>query len=378
MSLKQIAQELGLSLTTVSRALNGYPEVAQATRAAVAAAAARLRYQPDVRARGLALGRAGAVGLVFPVTPGDLGDLHFLEMTNALGERFGEQGIDLLIIAATAKNELDSYRRAMAGRRVDAFVVARTRVVDERLELLQAHRKPFVAYGRSGRFGHPYAWFDFDNVAGAHMATQRLIDFGHRRLGYLGAPAVYNFAAQRFQGFGTAMQGAGLAVDAAMVQRVALDRRSGYAAMQHLIGLPAPPSAVLVDNHLAGVGAVHAALQAGLVLGRDLSVIVYDGLGPDSVIHSPITSVAQPTAALVGSVLAELVLARIAGQPAESLQRLRMPVLVAGESDGPPGGAAPAAAEIVVVPVERSARAPSARAKPAGKARSTPRPPAKR
>jgi LacI family transcriptional regulator len=339
MSLKRIAQELGLSLTTVSRALNGYPEVAETTRAAVTAAAARLRYQPDARARGLALGRADAVGLVFPATPGDLGDLHFLDMTNALSARFGEHGIDLLIIAATAHGELDSYRRAIAGRRVDAFVVARTRVADERLELLHDHGMPFVAYGRSAEFGHPYAWFDFDNVAGAHMATQRLLDFGHRRVGYLGAPAVYNFAEQRFQGYATALRGAGLAVDPALAQRGALDRRSGYSAMQQLLALPEPPSAVLVDNHLAGVGAVHAALQAGRVLGQDLSVIVYDGLGPDSVIRSPITSVTQPTAQLAGRVLADLLLARIGGAALETLQRLRMPALAAGESDGPPGGA---------------------------------------
>ncbi len=377
MSLKQIAQELGLSLTTVSRALNGYPEVAAATRAAVAAAATRLGYQPDARARGLALGRAGAVGLVFPVTPGDLGDLHFLEMTHALSERFGEQGIDLLIVAATAHGELDTYRRAIAGRRVDAFIVPRTRVVDERLEMLHAARMPFVAYGRSGRFQHPYAWFDFDNAAGAHMATQRLIDFGHRRVGYLGAPAVYNFAELRFQGFGTALQGAGLAMDQALVQRGALDRRSGYAAMQHLLALPEPPTAVLVDNHLAGVGAAHAALQAGRVLGHDLSVIVYDGLGPDSVIRSPITSVAQPTAPLVGSVLAELLLARIDGGAAESLQRLRMPVLVAGASDGPPGGAGtqPGA---VTVPAERSRRASDPVRTPAVASRSTGRAPIER
>ncbi len=350
MSLKQIAKELGLSLTTVSRSLNGYPEVAESTRAAVAAAATRLRYQPDARARGLALGRAGAVGLVFPATPGDLGDLKFLEMIHALSESFGEQGIDLLIIAATAHGELDAYRRAIASRRVDAFVVARTRVADERLEMLQAAQMPFVAYGRSAEFGHPYAWFDFDNAAGAHMATQRLIDFGHQRVGYVGAPAIYNFGELRYQGFGTALRGAGLAVDPALVQRIALDRRSGYAAMQHLLALPEPPSAVLVDNHLAGVGAAHAALHAGRVLGQDLSLIVYDGLGPDSVIRSPITSITQPTAQLVGSVLAELLLARIAGAPIESLQRLRMPLLAAGDSDGPPGGAG-------VRPADRSRRA---------------------
>ncbi len=336
MSLKKIAEELGLSLTTVSRALNGYPEVAEATRIAVQQAAARHHYQPDLRARGLALGRADAVGIVFPITPSDLGDLQFLEVVHAMSESFAQVGMDLLIISATAKDELAAYKRAIAGRRVDAFVVARTKVDDDRLELLNSNRMPFVAYGRSANFAAPYAWFDFDNVAGARMGTERLIGFGHRTIGYLGAPPAYNFAAQRFQGFTGALQGAGLTLDLNAVQRFALDRRSGYAAMQRLLALPEPPTAVLVDNHLAGAGAVHAALHAGRVLGVDLSVIVYDGLGPDSVIRSPITSIDQPTADLVGTLLAELVLARLKGVAPESLQRLRMPALLAGESDGPP------------------------------------------
>ena len=343
MSLKQIANELGLSLTTVSRALNGYPEVAKATRVAVAAAAKRIHYQPDSRARALALGRSGAIGIVFPITPSDLGDLQFLEVTNAMSERFAQTGLDLLIISATAADELTAYRRAIAGRRVDAFIVPRTKVDDDRLKLLHASGMAFVAYGRSMNFAHAYPWFDFDNVAGAHMAAQRLIDFGHRRIGYLGAPPAYNFAAQRFQGFNTAFEGASLAPDPSAVERVALDRRSGYDAMQRLLARPEPPTAVLVDNHLAGVGAVHAALHAGLELGRDLSLIVYDGVGPDSVIRRPITSISQPTAALAGTMLAELLLARLQGQAADALHRLRMPVLVPGESDGPPPAAKPAA-----------------------------------
>jgi LacI family transcriptional regulator len=336
MSLKRIAEELGLSLTTVSRALNGYPEVSQATRTAVLAAAKKHHYQPNTRARSLALGRADSIGVVFPITPTDLGDVKFLEVSSSLSEHLGQAGLDLLIISATARDELEAYRRAMAGRRVDAFVVPRTRVHDERLELLQSANKPFVAYGRSADFKQPYAWVDFDNVAGSRMAAERLIAFGHRHIGYIGAAASYNFSAQRYLGFATALKAEGLALNGQAVQRGALDRRSGYAAMQYLLAMPEPPTAILVDNHLAGVGAVHAALHAGRQLGKDLSVIVYDGLGADSVIHSAITSVDQPTASRIGVVLAEVMLARLRGDAPETLQREYMPVLLPGESDGPP------------------------------------------
>ncbi|WP_326539407.1 substrate-binding domain-containing protein [Pseudorhodoferax sp.] len=337
MSLKQIANELGLSLTTVSRAMNGYPEVARATRDAVLAAAARLGYAPDPRARGLALGRADAVGLVFPITPSDLGDALFLAVAAALSTRLAQAGMDLLIVSTTAGDEVDAYRRAIRGRHIGAFVVPRTRVHDPRLQLLQDQGVPFVAYGRSAGLAQPYAWLDFDNARGARLATRRLLELGHRRIAYLGASAQYNFAALRFGGFAEAMAEAGLAADPALVLRDALDRRSGYGAMQRLLASPAPPSAVLIDNHLAGVGAVHAALQAGVRLGRDLSIIVYDGLGMDSVIRCAITAVEQPRPEQTGQLLAELALARLEGADPATLQRLCDPQLVPGDSDGPVG-----------------------------------------
>ncbi len=338
MSLKKIADELGMSLTTVSRALNGYPEVAANTRLAVQAAAARHHYTPNARARGLALGRADAIGLVFSITPDDLGDVQFLDVAAGLTERFARESIDLLIISASPQDELSTYSRVIAGGRVDAFVVARTRVRDPRLTYLCERRIPFVAYGRSATLQPPYAWLDFDNEAGARLAAERFLSLGHRRLGYLGAPAEYNFAAQRFKGFEQAVAaGGGALVDGAVLQ-LSLDRRSGYAAMQRLLALPERPSAVLVDNSLAGVGAVHAALNAGLVLGRDLSLIVYDGLASDSVIRNAITSVRQPTPSTTGVMLAELTLSLLGGTAVEALQRLRQPALEVGDSDGPPAG----------------------------------------
>jgi LacI family transcriptional regulator len=335
MSLKKIAKELDLSLTTVSRALNGYPEVALSTRQAVMAAAARLQYQPDARARNLALGRADAIGLIFPITPGDLGDLMFLEVAATMSERFAKEGLDLLIISATAQDEVAAYQRTMASRRVAGFIVPRTHVHDERLQLLQAQGMPFVAYGRSAGLKGPFAWVDFDNVAGACMATERLLGFGHCRIGYLGASPVYNFAALRFQGFCETLAAHGTPLYQPAVQRDALDRRAGYVAMQRLLALPEPPTAILVDNHLAGAGAVHAVLQSGLVPGRDLSLIIYDGIPSDSVLSKGVTAVAQPTPGEVGLVLAEMMLARLRGEPLEALHSLRMPVLVPGDSDGP-------------------------------------------
>ncbi|MBV8619773.1 MAG: substrate-binding domain-containing protein, partial [Curvibacter sp.] len=231
--------------------------------------------------------------------------------------------------------ELLSYQRTITARRTDAFIVARTRVHDERLQLLSQAGTPFVAYGRS-QLDRPYAWFDFDNEAGGRLAADRLIGLGHTRLAYLGAPAEYNFAAQRFAGFMARCAQDGAVPRPGHILRDSLDRRSGYAAMQHLLSLEERPTALLVDNHLAGTGALHALQNAGLQPGRDLSIVVYDGLSADSVIRSEVTSVLQVDETLVGRTLAEMVLARLEGVDAARLQTLWQPTLKVGASDGPP------------------------------------------
>ncbi len=334
MSLKKISDELGLSLTTVSRALNGYPEVAAATREVVSAAAKRLNYRPNADARRLALGRTDAVGLVYPISPTDLGDLPFLEVAASMSARLAQEKIDLLIISAPSDNEIEAYRRAVAARRVDAFVLARTRIHDARFDLLNAEKVPFIAYGRSSST-QPYSWFDFDNYAGAQLAAHRLLNFGHRRFGYIGASAQYQFATQRHEGFQNVLRSAGLTLPESATLRASLDRRSGYAAMQKLLALPEPPTAVCIDNNLAGVGAVHALNNAGKVLGRDVSIIVFDGVGADSTIRSAVTSILQPTSQRAGQIMADMLLARLRGAAPESQQILLSQVLEPGTSDGP-------------------------------------------
>ena len=335
MSLKKIAEELGLSLTTVSRALNGYPEVAASTRQAVRDTAARLHHHPDARARGLALGRVGAVGVVLPFGPGSAADLPFLAIADAMSRHLTQTGLDLLIVPADIRDELPAYRRALETRRVDAFVVTRTRVDDTRLAMLQAEGALFVAYGRSAGLAGDYAWFDFEHEAGARLAAARLLDFGHRAFGYIGAAPLYSFAAQRYRGFVAALADAGAEPDPAAVLRDAFEPRAGYQAMQALLERRRAPTAVLVDNALAGAGALQAARDAGRVPGRDLSVIVCGGPESDGPTSEAITRVDPPDIAGIGAALASMTLARLAGMAPSALQYLAPPVLVPGQTDGP-------------------------------------------
>ncbi|KAA8765977.1 substrate-binding domain-containing protein [Burkholderia pseudomallei] len=335
-NLKALSEALGLSRTTVSRALNGYDDVSEATRERVMQAAREFGYVADPTARRLATGRADAVGIVYPFGAGDLGDPRFAEVVAGVTERLGESGLDFFIVSARPNAELDTYRRLVDGRLVDGLIVARTLVDDPRLRFLQEREFPFVAYGRTAS-AKPYTWFDFDNEAGMHAAAQRLIAFGHRRIALVCAPRTLNFAAQRRAGFERALREAGIEPDAALIVECAFTRDGGYGAAQTLLALERAPSAIVVDNNIAGAGVFRAIVERGRRFVRDVSLIVYDGVSPDVSFPHHASAVLQPTGHASGRAIAELMLGAIAN-PGDAAHRLVSPVIEPGDTDGPFSG----------------------------------------
>lgn len=338
MNLKQLSEKLGLSQTTVSRVLNGYSDVSEATRQRVAEMAAACGYRPNTMARRLATGKADAIGLIYPLDATYLGDPRFIEVLEGLTARLNEEHLDVLIASAGRDDELETYQRLIRTHRVDGLIVARTHLNDARIAYLREAKFPFVAYGRTADAAD-FAWFDFDNVLGTRLAVERLVAFGHRRIAYLHASLDLTFANQRHQGYLSAMQAAGLTVDAALVREVGVQRRTAYAATSELLARKGRPTAIVVDNNQAGVGVVRAILEAGLRLPRDCSLIVYDGLPEDTLLDiANVTAIEQPTPGKVGRKLAELMLGVLHGTPYARLQTEWQPVLHAGNSDGPAPG----------------------------------------
>jgi LacI family transcriptional regulator len=333
-SLKDFALSLGLSPTTVSRALAGYPDVSPATRQRVVEAARSAGYRPDPTARRLVTGRADAVGMIVPFGANRLGNPRFVDVVGGLANSLADRDMDLMILAARPGAELDTYRRHTSARSVDALIVADTLIDDARIAFLQREQFPFVAYGRTNT-ALPYPWFDFDNEAGAKLAVQRLAALGHRRIALIHGPRTVSFVAQRLAGFVAGMRDAGLADMPRRTVEVALDRAAGRAAMAQLLAGPERPTAVIVDNNLAGVGAIRALDDAGVRPGRDISLIVYGVVPTDILLPYRVTTIAHPTGEATGRMIAQLVVGAIAGEPAATLQRLEQPVLQPGDTDGP-------------------------------------------
>ncbi|UJR54013.1 LacI family DNA-binding transcriptional regulator [Dickeya zeae] len=336
MSLKQIAKTLGLSVTTVSRALNGYDDVAAQTRLRVEEEARRLGYRPNTFARRLKMGRIDAVGLVFPMQPAPLSNTTFMEMVAEISHELAKQEIDLLLIADKEQADHHAFLRMIESRRVDALIVAHTLQQDPRLQYLQSVGFPFLALGRSD-LPLPYAWFDFDSQAGAALATRHLISLGHRHIAFLGEHHPQSFIAQRRAGYLEALAAAGITPRDALLRQVAPSRREGYQATLQWLALSQPPTAIVIDGSTQGEGAALALRDSGRLQGeRAVSLIVYDGLPADSLLEISVTAITQATRSQVGQQIAHMVSRLLMGEALSSLQVLWQPQLRAGLTDNPP------------------------------------------
>ncbi|MEY4750175.1 MAG: hypothetical protein RIQ60_2389 [Pseudomonadota bacterium] len=336
MKLKELAAHLGLSPTTVSRALAGYSDVSPITRARVEQVAREVGYQPNRAARQVAMGRADAVGIIYSPASEFLGNTSFLEMLEGVAHTLELINCDLLLAAAPRRNELDAYRRMVSSSRVDAMLVAHTLCSDPRIDYLCASGFPFVAYGRTQNCDG-YAWFDFDNALGSQLAVRRLVELGHRRIAYVHAPLEYNFAHQRHAGYLEGLQAAGLAPDPRMILGGSLNRRAGYQAAQELLALSPRPTAVVVDNNIGGVGFLRALLDAGLRIGHDMSIIVNEGVPEDTLFSTlSVAAIMQPTPYESGLTMGQMLLTMIERKPLPSATVMRNPILREGNTIGPP------------------------------------------
>lgn len=308
-NLRELSEKLGLSQTTISRALNGYPEVSETTRQRVIEAARRYNYEPNSSARRLATGKARTIGHVVPITKHDMLNPHFTDFIAGAGAVYSRRGYDMLISVVDVDKEADTYRALRRNRRVDGVIVHGPVADDPRPAMLRELGLPFVVHGRTLEDESSYCWVDVNNRRAFAAATRHLIGLGHRRIALVNGWEHMTFAIRRREGYEDALGAAGLPVDPALMATNEMIESSGHAAMASFLARAAPPTAVLAASVLSGLGVLRAAREAGLKPGRDVSVIWYDDclsfLDPESggaamtVIRSAIREAGEHCAAML-------------------------------------------------------------------------------
>lgn len=335
MRLKDLAEHLGLSQTTVSRALNGYPEVNEATRLRVAETAARLGYRPNASALRLATGRSGAIGLVLRGV-GELGP-HMSEFMAGMSGRMSAEEIDILLITVdNFQDEMSAYRRLAASQKVDAIVLHSPTLHDERAELLLDLKIPFVMHGRTN-IGEPIAWLDIDNTGAMERATGHLLDLGHRRIALLNGVKGRTFAEHREIGYLAALSARGVSFDTALMGNSVFTDEVAFRMAQAMLELRPRPTAFLAGSMMTALGVFRAIRQAGLVLGKDVSMIAHDDVFPylNADNMYPSMSTTRSSIRQAGMRIAELILQVLGGKPVADVHELWPVELVLRESSGP-------------------------------------------
>jgi len=331
-TIKDIARKLGLSVSTVSKALNDYPDIAPETRELVKRTARRMGYQPSAAARSLRTHKTNTIGLVFCLLDRHLTDPYYLDLLASIGEECSRHGFDLLLSAYSSRDmERAAYERMVEGQKVDGIILTGTRYKDERIAYLKEKGFPFVALGRSEKDGD-FPYVDVDGAKGVRDGVQHLIDQGYRRIGFIGLPEELICSAHRFQGYKMALEENGLSLDPHLViycQHLTQD--AGYRAMQRLLELDEPPNAAFICSDVMALGAMMAVQERGLTVGQDFGIVGFDDIPMAAQLQPPLTSVRQPIYE-IGTLLCRMLIKLIQGEPLDELHIVLEPTLVIRES----------------------------------------------
>ena len=283
MNLKALSEKLGLSQTTVSRALNGYPEVSQKTRERVQKVADEMNYRPNRFATSLATGKTGHVGLIYPVEHNLITPL-FNEFLGGVTQKLVESGLDLSIVPTTSQNELATYRSVVEAGRVDGMIVSTPLRDDPRINYLIETKMPFIVHGRTCDKGWgesnqhaPFSFLDVDNVGAFYKGTQLLIDMGHKNIALMNGNQDFTFAFHRLQGYQQALQQAGLPLQKElMFSREDMTEINGYEIACQLLQQQPRATAIISSSMILTLGIRRAIRDHNLTIGKEVSVITYD------------------------------------------------------------------------------------------------------
>ncbi|MGI9395590.1 MAG: LacI family DNA-binding transcriptional regulator [Boseongicola sp.] len=338
MNLKELSSHLGLSQTTVSRALNGFPEVKEATRLRVREAAATYGYRPNTRAKSLATGQSFTIGHVIPSsTNHELVNPIFADFLAGASETYEREGYDLLLSMVSDHDEERAYREFAARGKVDGVIVHGPTLSDSRVKLLQELNLPFVVHGRSSRLVQDYNWLDVNNRRAFNRATGFLLDLGHRRIALLNGLESMDFAMRRREGYSSALKDRGIAEVSEFVAHDEMTEVFGYVSTKSMLKAFNPPTAFLVSSIIPAIGARRAIEETGQQLGKDVSIVVFD----DDLSYFrnsgdiPFFTAVRSSVRTGGRIAAEMLLEIIRVRPKEPRQTLLEAELTVGLSTGP-------------------------------------------
>ncbi len=311
---QDVATLAGVSRTTVSFVLNNVPgvKISEETRQRVLDAARQLNYYPTAAARTLASGKTQRIGLVLGEGQRRLAADAFLPtFLQGVTASIHRRGYLLVLQLAEDVPSHEAYVRLIREQQVDGLILSGPRSGDPLLEELAEDQFPLILHGQLENC--PLPCVDVDNKAGAYQAVTHLLGLGHRRIGFISnAPLSYSGVVDRFVGYQQALTEHDLPIEDELVGIADFLPETGQAAMEQLLDLPTPPTALFAAGDVVAIGAMSAVHGRGLRVPEDVAVVGFDDIFLASHAHPPLTTVRVPAYGL-GWTAAEVLVSLIEG-----------------------------------------------------------------
>ncbi|WP_291014621.1 substrate-binding domain-containing protein [Hydrogenophaga sp.] len=318
-TIERVAELAGVSPSTVSRILNGTAVVSAAKKAAVDQAVAQLGFVPNPMARGLAGGRSMSIGVVTQAMDSPFYGASLRGIEDALDPA----GYSPLFVSGHWDAQTESRCiDILLSRRVDGIIVLTGRLTDTALKSV-AKRVPTVVTGRSVKAPGLFS-LNFENAEGGRLATQHLIDSGHRKIAFISGDPRHPDATQRLMGYRAALEQAGIPFKPELVVQGEYNEASGVQAVSTLMANRQKFTALFAANDQMAIGAAHGLQRHGMRVPEDVSLVGFDDLPTSLYALPPLTTVHQP-AYDMGRLAAQAVLQLLdGGKPTQAVPPPRL------------------------------------------------------
>jgi LacI family transcriptional regulator len=332
-TMAEVAEEAGVSTTTVSHVLNGTRHVNEKTVERVHAAIQRTGYRPSSIARGLAGARTHSIGLAVS----GIANPYLVDVIAAVENQAAERGYTLLLgdTRDEPMKELQMVEELIL-RRVDGLILAPSPgAEDHALPYLAGQSAPVVLLDRL--LDQPLDQVGAENQRPTAELVEHLAGHGHRRIGLVAGLEHLSTTEERIDGFRDGLRNSGLAEDPSLVEHGASRHESARAAAHRLLDLAEPPTALIAANNAMTIGVLHALRDRGLRVPADIALVAFDDLEWFDLFTPRLTAIAQPTHE-IGATAVDLLLSRLE-EPRRPPESVRLPTRFVGRESCGCGGA---------------------------------------
>ncbi|WP_270182702.1 LacI family DNA-binding transcriptional regulator [Alkalihalobacillus sp. CinArs1] len=293
-TIYDLAKKTGFSYTTVSKALNNYPDVSQKTRQAILQTAADMGYLPNAHAQSLSTKKSWTIGVMFSEA-NEVGMKHpfFSAVIESFRKHAEKEGYDLILASRNLRNRDTSYLEHFLYRGVDGIVVISSDPNDEQVQEMINNHIPIVVIDMTNE---NCSVILSDDLSGGKLAINYLHSLGHTKIAHISGDPTIHAGKERIEGYKKAMSQLGLPVpDHYLVNGGLFSIKEGSEAMSKLLDLPDPPTAVFVAGDHMAIGAMELAKSRGVRIPEDVSIVGYDDIEMASYVTPKLTTIRQDT-----------------------------------------------------------------------------------